>query len=70
VQARAEVAAEGVARREEGRAHGQDGEAGDDRQPETGPTITCEACPNEWRRHGWLDYVTRDFTLRASGHAT
>ncbi len=70
VQALGEAAAERIARRDEGRANSQGGESDDDREAEAGPGVTGESGPDEWRGHGGPDYVTRTFTLRASGQAT
>ena len=70
MQTRGEVASERIARREEGGGDGEDGDRRDDDEPEATPTVTCKTFPDEWRGHGGPDYVTRTFTLRASGHAT
>ncbi len=63
-----EIAAEWIPGSEPWSEQRQQREDRDDAEPEAGPAVTRETSPKQWRRHGGVDYVTRDFTPRASGY--
>jgi len=67
MQTCSEITAEWITRSEPWSEQRQDCEDPDEPETEAGPGITRESSPKEWRRHGGLDYVTRDSTPRASG---
>src|SRR5438128_9049428 len=67
MQTCSEITAEWITRSEPWSEQRQDCEDPDEPEAEAGPGIPCESSPKEWRRHGGLDYVTRDSTPRASG---
>src|ERR1043166_3330058 len=65
---RGEIAAKRITGSEPWRKDSEQDQGGDDAEADTGPAIAQQASsPQEWRRHGGLNYVTRDSTPRASG---